>query len=238
MYQTHKVYITEDMVLSDLVLENPSLLLMMEFFNIKNAIKDDTVAEICQEYHIHLSTFLLFANLYNGFSPNNKEINATQVDISTIIRFLKQTHLSYINDKYPKIKGFIKQLYEKQNATEIERIEFFFNDYFDEVLEHLRYEDEIAFPYFCKLLVAESNSNDLNFSVNEYRIHHSDIGIKLSDLKNLLIKHIALTGDFPLKREIITSLFELERDLNIHSTIEDLILLPIVDELEKRQSIG
>lgn len=238
MYQTHKVYIHEDMVFSNLIIENPSLLFVMEFFGIDDVITDDTITQVCQKHHVNLSVFLLFANLYNGFNPHRKDINSENIDVKTIIRFLKNTHQFYINDKYPEIQRFIKQLYEKQKKDEIERIEFFFNDYFNEVLEHLNYEDEIAFPYFCTLLSDELNTLEVSFSVNEYRLHHTDIETKLSDLKNLLIKHISLKGDFSLKRKIIKSLFELENDLIIHSMIEELILLPLVDELEKNKAIG
>ena len=238
MYQTHKVYIKADMILSELVLENPSILLMMEFFEIDTPINDLTVAEICQKHNIHSDTFIVFANLYNGFLPNTRNTPRGEVDIMTVIQFLKHTHQFYIKEKYPKIQHYIKGLYNKQDRAKIERIEFFFKDYFDEVLEHLRYEDEIAFPYFCKLIENDLDIAEMNFSVNEYRTHHGDIETKLSDLKNLLIKHIDLKEDFPLKRKIITSLFELEHDLRIHSMIEDVILLPAVDQLEKNKNIG
>ena len=238
MYQTHKIYIQEDMVFADLIIENPSLLLLMEFFAIDDVINDETVECICKKNNINLSVFLIFANLYNGFSPNRKDININNIDVRTVIKFLKKTHLFYIHDKYPEVHKYIKQLYKKQDREEIERIELFFNDYFNEVLEHLKYEEEVAFPYFCKLLGDESKISDADFSVNEYREHHTDIETKLSDLKNLLIKHIALKGDFPLKRKIIKSLFELENDLIIHSMIEEHILLPLVEELEKNRNLG
>jgi regulator of cell morphogenesis and NO signaling len=238
MYQSHKVYVQEDMVFADLILENPSLMAVMEFFAIDDVLKDDTIDELCRKHNVNLPVFLVFANLYNGFIPHRNDINSESFDIRAIIRFLRNTHQFYIRDKYPKIKQYIKQLYEKQSKTEIERIDFFFNDYFDEVLEHLNYEDEVAFPYFCKLLGDDTEILDADFSVNEYREHHTDIETKLSDLKNLLIKHISLKGDFPLKRKIVKSLFELENDLTIHSTIEELILLPLVDELEKNKRCG
>jgi len=238
MYQSHKVYITEDMIFSELVLENPTLLLMLEFFGVDDAINDKTVKDICECYTIHLSTFLMFANLYNGFRPNSKDVNMETVDVRNIIKFLKSTHQAYRGEKYPKIQNLIKDLYVRQDAKEVERLEFFFNDYFDEVLEHLKYEEEYAFPYFCQLIGDVSQSVNVNFSVNEYRDHHSDIGTKLSDLKNLLIKHITLKGDFPLKRQIINHLFDLENDLAIHSMIEELVLQPVIQAYEKQRDNG
>ena len=37
MYQTHKTYITPDMKMSELIIENPTLLLLLEHFEIGRA---------------------------------------------------------------------------------------------------------------------------------------------------------------------------------------------------------
>jgi len=231
MYQTHKTYITSDMRMSDLIAENSSLLLLLEHFEVDFAVQDRTVEQLCAEYKIDLQVFLVFGNLYNGFYPDEKEIAALK-DISAIIRFLKNSHRFYKHDKYPELKFFIKQLHERHNTEDILLIEKFFNDYFEEVLEHLDYEESVVFPYICKLIEDENVTLKNNFSANEYRDHHTDIETKLADLKNLLLKHISLKNDFSLRRKFLFSLFELEFDLNIHSLIEDKILLPLVGKIE------
>jgi len=237
MYQTHKTYITSDMKMSDLIIENPKLLLLLEHFEVDFAVKDRTVKQLCTENKIDLSVFLVFANLYNGFFPDKKEINALE-DISTIIRFLKSSHRFYKHDKYPELKSFLVQLHERQDTEDIQLIEKFFNDYFEEVLEHLDYEESIVFPYICRLIEDGKIALKHNFSANEYRDHHTDIETKLTDLKNLLLKHISLKNDFSLRRKFLFSLFELEFDLNIHSLIEDKILLPLVGKIEIEPSNG
>lgn len=231
MYQTHKTYITPDMRMSELIVENPKLLLFLEHFEVDFAVKDKTVEQLCAENKIDLSVFLVFGNLYNGFFPDKNEINALQ-DISTIIRFLKNSHRFYKHDKYPELKSFLVQLHERQDTEDILLIEKFFNDYFEEVLEHLDYEESIVFPYICKLIDDGKITGVYNFSANEYRDHHTDIETKLTDLKNLLLKHISLKNDFSLRRKFMFNLFELEFDLNIHSLIEDKILLPLVGKIE------
>lgn len=231
MYQTHKTYITSDMRLSDLIAENSSLLLLLEHFEVDFAVQDRTVEQLCAEYKIDLQVFLVFGNLYNGFYPDEKEIAALK-DISAIIRFLKNSHRFYKQDKYPELNYFIKQLHERHNTEDILLIEKFFNDYFEEVLEHLDYEESVVFPYICGLIEDGKIGQKNNFSANEYRDHHTDIETKLADLKNLLLKHISLKNDFSLRRKFLFSLFELEFDLNIHSLIEDKILLPLVGKIE------
>lgn len=237
MYQTHKTYITPDMKMSDLITENSSLLLLLEHFEIDFAVKDKTITQLCSENDIDLPVFLVFGNLYNGFYPGKDEINALE-DVSTIIRFLKNSHRFYKNDKYPELKQFLQQLHEKHNTKDIQLIERFFNDYFDEVLEHLDYEESKVFPYICGLIGNGKINTGGNFSANDYRDHHSDIETKLADLKNLLLKHISLKNDFSLRRKFLFSLFELEFDLNIHSMIEDKILLPLVGKIETNRGNG
>lgn len=219
------------MRMSDLIAENSSLLLLLEHFEVDFAVQDKTVEQLCAENKIDLPVFLVFGNLYNGFYPDEKEIAALK-DISAIIRFLKNSHRFYKHDKYPELNYFIKQLHERHNTEDILLIEKFFNDYFKEVLEHLDYEESVVFPYICGLIEDGKIGQKNNFSANEYRDHHTDIETKLTDLKNLLLKHISLKNDFSLRRKFLFSLFELEFDLNIHSLIEDKILLPLVGRIE------
>lgn len=233
MYQTHKTYIKSDMKMIDLINENYLLLMLLEHLDIDFAVGDKTVLQICAENKIDQSAFIVISNLYNGFYPNNKDIFSIK-DISIIIKLLKNSHRYYKEDKYPEIKQYLLKLLNKHNTEDIFMIEKFFNDYFEEVLEHLDYEEQVAFPYFSQLLETQSFVRDLNFSASEYKEHHTDIETKLTDLKNLMLKHITLKNDLSLRRKFLYSLFELEFDLNIHAMIEEKILLPLISNVEKQ----
>jgi regulator of cell morphogenesis and NO signaling len=235
MYQTKRTYINADLKMADLIMENPALLLMMEHFELDFIVHDKTVSQVCSENNISELVFVAFGNLYNGFAPSQKE-NYSKDDISVIIRFLTNSHSYYKKDKYPEIKHYINQLFIQNDAPEIKLVEKFFNEYFEEVSEHLEYEENVAFPFFCELLNRTNNQSTNTFSVREYSEHHSDIETKLADLKNLLLKHIALKNDRTVRRKLLFSLFELEFDLNIHSMIEELILIPFIDQIEKAVS--
>ena len=233
MYQTQKTYIQPEMKMLDLINQNPNLLLLLEHFKIDFAVADKTVTDICRENNINITVFILISNLYNGFFPEKVKIDSKD-DISLIITFLKNSHNYYQFNKYPEIKEYIQELHDKYQNEDIAMIEKFFSDYFKEVLEHLEYEDKIAFPYFCSLIDSASEQVETEFSVNEYREHHGDIETKLTDLKNLLLKHIELKNNLSIRRKFLNSLFELEYDLNIHSMIEEKILLPLIDDIEKK----
>lgn len=232
MYQIVKQYIKPESRLSDIILNNYFQLLLLEHFDLNYETFNKTVAAVCSENGISVAVFLLFANLYNGFQPESIE-EIQRDDIPAIIGFLKKSHKYYEKEKYPAIRGLIEQLSSYNDSKEILLIEEFFDEYFEEVKDHLSYEDEIVFPYFKELLAGEFQSAD-TFSVKEYSEHHTDIESKLVDLKELLLHHIPIQRDLTLRRRILYALRELEEDINIHALIEDNILVPLIDDLEKK----
>ncbi|MFA7290402.1 MAG: hemerythrin domain-containing protein [Melioribacteraceae bacterium] len=237
MYQTEKYYIKAGMKISDLIFDNPSLLLLLENLELDFISGERTIEQVCHEKNISAAVFVSIANLFNGFYPTGEE-QFNSADIPTIIKYLKNAHNYYENEKYPEIRNCIEELYKENNSPEIQLIGKFFDEYFNEVKEHLAYEDKVAFPYFYKLYNSSaSHSHDKaneKYSSNEYHDHHSDIESKLTDLKELLLKHIPVKNDRIIRRKIFISLSDLEHDLNIHSTIEETILIPIVSQLEKK----
>ncbi|MCX6170037.1 MAG: hemerythrin domain-containing protein [Ignavibacteriales bacterium] len=236
MYQTDRKYITPEMKMSALIFDNPLILLLMEHSGLDFIVHDKTVMQLCEENKISEKVFVTFANLYNGFNLSGEE-NFSNNDIADIITYLKNSHNYYENEKYPEIKKYIQELYSKNTSPEIKLIDKFFNEYFEEVKEHLSYENRIAFPYFNELLrignQKKADRQKTNFSVDEYSEHHTDIESKLTDLKELLLKYVPVQNDRVLRRKIVVSLFELEYDLNVHSIIEETVLMPLIGKLEK-----
>lgn len=241
MYHQNKMLLTSEMKTSDIIIGNPYLMLMLEHFGIKMEVHEKNVKQICQENNINAELFLTIANLFNGFKSSPLKESSSD-DIQAIINYLKNSHQYYLKEKYPQIQDYIKQIYQLNNHPEILMIEKFFDKYFLEVTEHLDYENYIVFPYVLNLDKRLSQKNFDNpvdsYSVTEYREHHNDIEEKLTDLKNLLIKYLPQKGDQQLRRKLLFSLFELEYDLNIHSQIEDSILIPLVEKMEQLANRG
>lgn len=232
MYNISRTFIKPEMKLFDLIEESPMLLLMLQHFDIDFHVSDLTVARLCKEKELNENLFISVANLYNGFKPKVNPIH-TAADLKHIVDFLRNSHNYYREDKYPQISSYIKQLQKNHPEKELKLIEKFFNDYFAEVIDHLKYEEEVAFPYFIQLSENKKDPKNKLYSAHEYNEHHTDIELKIKDLKNLLLKYIVINGDLPLRRKLLFSLFELEYDLYIHSLIEEIILIPFGYNMEK-----
>ena len=220
------------MKMVDLIEGNPSFLLFMQHFEIDFRVDELTVSEICNKYDISETLFTSVANLYNGVR-SKQDVSLSGKDILQIIEFLRNSHIYYRECKYPDIKSYILQLQKENSSKELLLLEKFFNTYFQEVIEHLDYEDNVAFPYFTELVTNNNIPCDGKYSANVYHEQHSDIELKLTDLKNLLLKHINISHSLNLRRRLLTALLELEFDLYVHSMIEETILVPAGSILEK-----
>ncbi len=233
MYRSNRTFVTAESKVASLIFENPSLLLLLEHFKIELSVHGMSIRDICLENKVSERVFITFTNLYNGFYPSGNE-GFTREDVPSIILFLKNSHDYYKQEKYPEMRQVIEKINQSGSSPEINLVERFFDEYFQEVREHLDYEDNIAFPYIHRLLQGLSDLEKARekFSINDYREHHTDIESKLADLKNLLVKHISLRDNRILHRKLLFSLFELENDLFIHSLIEESILIPLVIEIE------
>lgn len=232
MFRNSTTEIKPYMKMVDLIERNSSFLLFMQHFKIDFRVDDLTVGQVCKEYDISESLFLSVGNLYNGLKSKS-EIVLSNKDILQLIEFLRNSHIYYRKYKYPEIKSYIHQLQEENPSKELLLLEKFFNTYLKEVLEHLDYEENVAFPYFTELVTNNNIPCDDKYTAKEYHEHHTDIELKLADLKKLLLKHIKISNSLNLRRRLLTALLELEFDLYIHSLIEETILVPVGSSLEK-----
>lgn len=220
---------------SDIIEHNPLLLLLFEHLKIPLGFHEKTVEQLCSEHEIELRLFLIIANLFNGFNPPPSEVESLK-DIRLMISYLENNHKHYTTEKFPLLTSYISEITKLNSHPEIELLKRFFDEYLDEVSEHLKYENTIVFPYVLNLAYQkkeETSSTGNKYSMADYRGHHDDIEEKLTDLKNLLIRYLPPDKDMQVRRKLILTLNELEFDLHIHSLIEESMLIPIVERLEQ-----
>ncbi len=217
----------------DIVSTNPRFLLVLEYFNIPLGFGDQTIQEICKKYNINEQLFLTISNLY--CCKEAVAIDACHFDKSDaflILEYLKAAHVYFLDEKIPRLKEIIeKKIANSPEEKYTKLVNKFVHDYADEVFEHMNYENTVVFPYINSLL--QEQERDKTYNMEQFRKHHTNIEIKLVDLKTLLIKHVPPEYDSVLRRQLLFELYDLERDINIHDFIENWLLIPIVEKLEK-----
>ena len=226
--------------MADIINLNEKLLLIIERFGISLGFGDKTVFEVCNNYQLDSSLVLIVMNVFNNHAYPTKGL-LSETMIPGLIDYLKNGHRYYISEKLPYIGELIDRFIEKTDNPDTKLIRTFFKEYAHEVKEHIHLEDSTVFPYILSLYNYRQNREDgnkpNNYQIDEYLEHHSDLEEKVDDLMYLLIKHFPPTEDRFYRNMILLELFDLQYDLNDHSGLEDLIMGPLVRELEKKTGI-
>jgi regulator of cell morphogenesis and NO signaling len=233
MFIQSKTFITPQTSITRLIKENPLILLVIENFGIYQYPKGSSVHHFCKLHNINEALFIQICNLHNGYYIDHTiEYQATI--LKEIIQYLHNSHVFYRQEKYPEILNDIKKLSKESHQEILGIIEKYFEEYFNEVNEHIEYEEQTAFPYFHSLMI-QKQERISDYSAMTYQDHHTDIESKLDNLKELFIEHVHFNQPNGLRRKILNDLSELEFELKIHAQIEDLILIPLVDRIEKME---
>lgn len=240
-----EIVISGQMKMADIITADKRAMLLMPRFGIDMGVGDKTVKQLCREQGIQLDFFLLMVNvfLHPHFFPGKKLKN---VDVKLLLLYLANAHEYYIREKIPALQTLVGEFLFRLEQPARGQLDKFFREYIREVIEHIEYEEKIVFPYIQSLVKpADAGSKATDPSdedqkairekgIIEFEKRHNDIEVKLSDLKNLLIKYVPPAGDRYLRIRVLNELIDLEQDLNDHARLEDKVLIPIVEDIEKQ----
>lgn len=226
--------------MADLAHMNYLLVSVINRFDISLGFGESTVSEVCEKHNVNVDFFITIVNSFHD--PNYfPERNLQDFSIQFIVDYLGKTHRYYLEEKIPEIEALMEEMlvecYPDNNHAQL--LISFFKEYKNELIAHILREDEVVFPH--ALIIEDlfsDSSNDLaknessSYSINEYRSEHNDIEEKLYDLKNIIIKYLPSPKNQALCLKVLTELFNLEKDMNDHSRIEDKVLIPKVTMME------
>lgn len=221
------------MKMADLVHQNYHVLPIINRFGINLGFGDKTIQQICNDKNINVDFFLEVVNVFlnDDYFPQE---TLQSFEIEEILDYLKKTHQHFLNTKLVRIEKRINELIDiccKENSNKIELIKNFYVEYKNELIEHIKYEDEVIFPYVEELLKTKSKKTD--FNIKSYLDNHSNIEEKIFDLKNLIIKYLTLPNQSEISNEILYDLFDFEKDILNHQNMEEKVLVPKVMRLEE-----
>ena len=225
------------MKVADLLANDGSLLSILQRLDIKLGFGEATVAELCARYNISAELFLIICNIYS-FGDYRPEVETLDKnDIRSITTYLRASHRYYTGICFPNIHASIHKLVDSLDNVSRRLIDKFYDDYDNEVTSHFQYEEEVVFPYIEGLL------NDSNASGSEYRISlfghsHGNVNEKLNDLSNIIIKYLSGEYASQLRYEILSEIGNIGNDLLKHSEIENRLLVPLVEKIEKCHEQG
>lgn len=175
----------------------------------------------------------LFSILCEIYTSDNPQVDLGKLDTSDIpvlLRILRNTHRHYLEASIVAIHDNVHrmtQLSTPENSAVINR---FFDDYENDIKSHIHFEEKVVFKYIEGLLKGERDSR---FSVGMLRDMHNDAEDKLTDFKNIVMSHLPDSDTSDARYEVLVGILNIEDAIRRHTVIEERVLLPLAELLEK-----
>ena len=215
--------------MADLLSDHYNVFLLVFNLGMHLGIGDKTVAEVCKEQKIDLDSFLALVHFILGDDGKTSAAIIAGLDLSLLIRFLKNSHAYFLDYRLPQIGAKIDDTMEKAPKEIKVVMRRFFDEYSDEVRQHMAYENDVVFPYVQRLLEGDPGRG---YSISIFEKKHDQVELKMLELKNLLIKYYK--GDFnPDLNNLLHELYACGSELKTHNAIEDELFIPAIAALEE-----
>lgn len=215
--------------MSDLICENYPMVLVMSRFRIPLGFGEKNIGEVCRQHGVDADTFLTVVNFLvektnEPIDPINKNLS-----IEDLICYLHNAHDYFLNFRLPSIRRKLVDAIAACPADVSFVITKFFDDYAGEVNKHMSYEEHSVFPYVRGLLKGQK---DPKYNITVFRKRHDQIEMKITELKNILIKYYPGAGS-NLLNSVLFDIFATEEDLSSHTRVEDYLFVPAILALER-----
>ena len=219
------------MKMSDLIDADYRLLLLLTRLNISLGFGNKSVEEVCAENNMNVDCFLFLANSQSNRQIIDIDKAFNSLPLEPFLYYLKSSHSYFLDKRLPNIRRKLALVFGSEEDRKLHDIVLnFFDTYSKEVHDHMKYEDEVVFPYIYSLLNRE---RDKKYSINIFQERHNDIEGKMADLKQILLKYVSCSTDQTLMVNILMELYMSEEELGAHTFIEDNLVIPRVRDLEK-----
>lgn len=158
--------------------------------------------------------------------------------IDRLIDHIVLTHHAYVRSALPRITHYLTKLTEVHRARhpELARIAAEFDALSGDLLQHMRTEEHVLFPYIREL-AGEGSPLPSPFGTVENPIRmmereHEDAGVQLREIRRLTADYTAPADGCTTYRVCLDELAQFERDLRRHVHLENNALFPRAVELE------
>lgn len=222
-----------EMKMADLVEINYRLLAVLARLGMNIGFGEKTVSKVCEETGIDTAAFILICNMYSyqGYMPTEETLESA--DPESVLKYLHNSHSFYMEEDFRKLEKVMNELVAPCSPGQKKVILDFLEGYKTEVERHFEYEEQVFFPYVRAVM---SGTACGDYSSSKFEENHSNIEEKLNDLKNIVMKYLPHECSPRLASDVLFALFSLSEDLGKHTGIEDLVLVPMTNRMEKKEA--
>jgi len=233
----------KEMKLAEVINHDYNLIPVISRFGIMMGFGDGSIENICKSKGVNIDFFLMIINTFHDPQYLDKKY-LQSFSAMVLVEYLQKAHSYYLNNKIPEIEELINDMVNKNEVDNASHhiLQGFFEEYKKEFINHIEREENRIYPYVIALeksinnnLVSEKLLSQIKeYSITSYEAEHENVEEKLIDLKNILIKYLPPSKRQQIRYKLLKELSVLEKDLHDHAHMENMILVPKVETLEKK----
>jgi regulator of cell morphogenesis and NO signaling len=235
--------ISADTTVRDIAMAQPASIRVFERFGIDYCCGGrKSLQQACSE--LQLSTEQVIEKLEETAGVATEDLQAWQAaPLSRLIQHIVRKHHAYVRQEMPRLRALADKVRSKHGPAhpELIEIESLFGELAAELGTHMLKEEQVLFPYIARMehLYAAGVTAERPFFVTvDNPVHsmvqeHENAGALLASIRRLTNNFQPPAGACPSYIGLYHALAEFERDLHLHVHLENNILFPRAQSLER-----
>lgn len=224
--------VTPDTKLCEVIVDEPSVVPVINRFDIVLGVGDRTIKSICKEKGIDTSFFITILNAFIHESFFLKNVTGA-FNAGDVVDYLRKTNNSYLRNQLPNIERHFAALISRSDSNN--NLPLLFN-FYREVKTEIERRIDSDNQWFDAIISAEQSNSEVSVAGNAVQAESDSIEDKLSDLINMFVIHLRGDYDRNLCHAVLFAVISLEKDICQNNRIRNRVLRPLVDALNSRNS--
>lgn len=224
--------VTPDTMLCEVIVDEPSVVPVINRFDIVLGVGDRTIKSICKEKGIDTSFFITILNAFINESFFLENVTGA-FNAGDVVDYLRKTNNSYLRNQLPNIERHFAALISRSDSNN--NLPLLFN-FYREVKTEIERRIDSDNQWFDAIISAEQSNSEVSVAGNAVQAESDSIEDKLSDLINMFVIHLRGDYDRNLCHAVLFAVISLEKDIRQNNRIRNRVLRPLVDALNSRNS--
>ena len=224
--------VTPDTKLCEVIVDEPSVVPVINRFDIVLGVGDRTIKSICKEKGIDTSFFITILNAFIHESFFLENVTGA-FNAGDVVDYLRETNNSYLRNQLPNIERHFAALISRSDSNN--NLPLLFN-FYREVKTEIERRIDSDNQWFDAIISAEQSNSEVSVAGNAIQAESDSIEDKLSDLINMFVIHLRGDYDRNLCHAVLFAVISLEKDIRQNNRIRNRVLRPLVDALNSRNS--
>lgn len=224
--------VTPDTKLCEMIVDEPSVVPVINRFDIVLGVGDRTIKSICKEKGIDTSFFITILNAFIHESFFLENVTGA-FNAGDVVDYLRKTNNSYLRNQLPNIERHFAALISRSDSNN--NLPLLFN-FYREVKTEIERRIDSDNQWFDAIISAEQANSEVSVAGNAVQAESDSIEDKLSDLINMFVIHLRGDYDRNLCHAVLFAVISLEKDIRQNNRIRNRVLRPLVDALNSRNS--